>query len=143
MRQFTLSIPAQRTRQPLTTKPQSCYYRDVAQDNLATVCQTLASLTQSPQPQQGWILVLAPQQQLSKQLLEQCQIDCQRLLVISQKQIHRYDNLMRDALTCSTCSAVLSFLPAHCAELQDYQYLAQKYQTLLINHRTTEAAAAH
>lgn len=143
MRQFTLSVPAQRPLQPVAAKPQSSYYRDVAQDNLATICQTIASLTQPHQPQHGWILVLAPQQHLSKQLLEQCQIDCQRLLVISQKQIHRYDNLMRDALTCSTCSAVLSFLPANCPELQDYQYLAQKYQTLLINHSATQPAATH
>lgn len=134
MRQFALTSSASRSLQPQLKSPQTGYFREVSETHLAAVCQTLAALTGAGEQQQGWVLVLAPQLHLSKQVLEQCQIDCQRLLLISQKQVHRYDNLMRDALTCSTCSAVVSFLPADCAELADYQYLANKYQTMLINH---------
>lgn len=139
MRQFVLTPSAVRPLQPQLKLQQSSYFREVGEAHLAAVCQTLAALTAAGEQQQGWVLVLAPQLHLNKQVLEQCQIDCQRLLLISQKQVHRYDNLMRDALTCSTCSAVVSFLPADCAELADYQYLANKYQTQLINHSTSEA----
>lgn len=134
MRQFALTPSVVRSLQPQLKLQQTSYFREVGEANLAAVCQTLATLTAAGEQHQGWILVLAPQLHLSKQVLEQCQIDCQRLLLINQKQVHRYDNLMRDALTCSTCSAVVSFLPADCAELADYQYLAIKYQTQLINH---------
>ena len=134
MRQFALTSPVARSLQPQLKSAQTGYYREVSEAHLAAVCQTLAALTSAGEQQQGWVLVLAPQLHLNKHVLEQCQIDCQRLLLINQKQVHRYDNLMRDALTCSTCSAVVSFLPADCAELADYQYLANKYQTQLINH---------
>ncbi len=143
MRQLVLSPSTHRMHQPQQVRQQPQYYQETGRDSIASICQTLATLTATGQSQQGWILVLAPQHHLSKQLLEQCHIDCQRLLLISQKQIHRYDNLMRDALTCSTCSAVLSFLPADCAALQDYQYLANKYQTLLINHDARQGQATH
>lgn len=139
MRQFALTPSAVRPLQPQLKSQQTSYFRKVSEAHFAAVCQTLAALTATGEQQQGWVLVLAPQLHLSKQVLEQCQIDCQRLLLISQKQVHRYDNLMRDALTCSTCSAVVSFLPADCAELADYQYLANKYQTQLINHCTSGA----
>lgn len=138
MRQFVLTPSSNRPQQLQLKSGQSSYFREVGEAHLAAVCQTLATLTSTVQ-QQGWILVLAPQLQLNKQVLEQCQIDCQRLLLINQKQVHRYDNLMRDALTCSTCSAVISFLPADCEQLADYQYLANKYQTQLINHCTAVA----
>ncbi|WP_430455947.1 SulA-like leucine-rich domain-containing protein [Rheinheimera sp.] len=143
MRQLTLTTSVSRLPQSALNRQQTGYFKEIAEDNIASICQTLAVLTKSGDAQQGWILVLAPQHHLSKQLLEQCQIDCQRLLVIGQKQVHRYDNLMRDALTCSTCSAVLSFLPGDCAELADYQYLANKYQTQLINHCSMQTPTAH
>ncbi len=138
MRQYALTSSSVRSLQHQLKSQQPGYFREVSETHLAAVCQTLATLTAAGEQQQGWVLVLAPQLHLNKQVLEQCQIDCQRLLLINQKQVHRYDNLMRDALTCSTCSAVVSFLPADCAELADYQYLANKYQTQLINHCTSE-----
>ncbi|MDZ7870437.1 MAG: SulA-like leucine-rich domain-containing protein [Rheinheimera sp.] len=143
MRQLALTTSVSRLPQSALNRQQAGYFREITDDNIASICQTLAALTTSDHAQQGWILVLAPQHHLSKQLLEQCQIDCQRLLVIGQKQVHHYDNLMRDALTCSTCSAVLSFLPTDCAELADYQYLANKYQTQLINHCSVLPPTAH
>jgi cell division inhibitor SulA len=143
MRHLALSSSAVRSLQPQLKSQPTHYFREVSKANIAAVCQTLVSLTSTEQTQQGWILVLAPQLHLSKQLLEQCQIDCQRVLLISQKQVHRYDNLMRDALTCSTCSAVVSFLPADCEQLADYQYLANKYQTQLINHSAVNPATTH
>lgn len=117
------------------------FFQQKEEHGVAAVCQTLQQLNQ--QSLQGWVLVLAPQFSLTKQVLEQCQVDCQRVLLISAKQVHHYDNLMRDALTCSTCSAVVSFLPADGAALADYQYLANKYQTILINHNSTGAVQQH
>lgn len=143
MRQQTLLSPVVRSLKPQVKSPSNQYFLEVSDAHIAAVCQTLAALTTAEQTQQGWILVLAPQLHLSKQLLEQCQIDCQRLLLIGQKQIHHYDNLMRDALTCSTCSAVVSFLPADCKQLDDYQYLANKYQTQLINHCAATTTRTH
>lgn len=143
MRQQLLLSPVVRSLQPQAKPLSNQYFREVNAAHIAAVCQTLAALTTAEQTQQGWILVLAPQLHLSKQVLEQCQIDCQRVLLIGQKQIHHYDNLMRDALTCSTCSAVVSFLPADCEQLDDYQYLANKYQTQLINHCAENVATTH
>jgi cell division inhibitor SulA len=143
MRQFALLPSASRQQSSQLSRPAPAYFRQFAENNIANILATLASLTSSASTQQGWILVLAPQHHLSKQLLEQCQIDCQRLLVMNQKQVHRYDNVMRDALTCSTCSAVVSFLPIDCPELGDYQYLADKYQTQLINHSGLDPQTTH
>lgn len=116
-----------------------CFHK-VQDNSVAALCQTLSQLTASGGAT-GWILVLAPTYQISKQMLEQCGVNTQRVLLINQKQIHHYDNLMRDALTCSTCEAVLSFLPEQAAALADYAYLANKYQTTLINHSRTETHA--
>jgi cell division inhibitor SulA len=117
------------------------YFQQKEEHGVAAVCQTLQHLNQ--QSLQGWVLVIAPPFGLSKQLLEQCQVDCQRVLLINARQVHHYDNLMRDALTCSTCSAVVSFLPDDNEALDDYQYLANKYQTLLINHNSAGAVQQH
>lgn len=113
------------------------FFREIADTHAAAICETLAHITKTDLRQQGWVLVIAPHFPLSKQFLEQQGIDCKRLLLINQKQVHHYDNLMRDALTCSTCSAVVSFLPSDSDVLDDYQYLANKYRTLLINHGAT------
>jgi len=110
------------------------YFQQIADQSMAAVINTISQLTSPSDFGSGWILVIAPVHQLTKQLLEQCQINTQRILLISQKQLVRLDNLMRDALTCSTCSAVVSFLGADSEMLSDYEYLANKYQTPLVNH---------
>lgn len=104
--------------------------------NVQTVLATLAALTQQQALQHGWLLLIAPPWQLTKQMLEQAGIPSQRILLIPQKQVGRFDNLMRDALTCSTCSAVVSFLPEEQQELADYRYLSAKYGTPLFNLTT-------
>ncbi len=110
------------------------YFQQKQDQSLAAVVGTIEHLTTDCRYASGWILVLAPVHQLTKQLLEQCQISTQRILLISQRQIGNFDNLMRDALTCSTCSAVVSFIASDSELLADYEYLATKYQTPLINH---------
>ena len=109
---------------------------------MAAVINTISQLTSPSDFGSGWILVVAPVHHLTKQLLEQCQINTQRILLISQKQVVRFDNLMRDALTCSTCSAVVSFLDADSETLADYEYLANKYQTPLVNHFSSNTSIA-
>jgi len=104
--------------------------------SVQTVLYALASLTQQSAYQHGWLLLIAPPWQLTKSMLEQAGIQSQRILLIPQRQISRFDNLMRDALTCSTCSAVVSFLAAEQAELEDYRYLSAKYGTPLLNMTT-------
>ena len=104
--------------------------------SVQTVLATLANLTQQAAFQHGWLLLIAPPWQLTKSMLEQAGIQSQRILLIPQRQISRFDNLMRDALTCATCSAVVSFLAAEQAELEDYRYLSAKYGTPLLNMTT-------
>ena len=87
MRQFALTSSVARSPQPQLKSAQTGYYREVSEAHLAAVCQTLAALTSVSEQQQGWVLVLAPQLHLNKQVLEQCQIDCQRLLLINQKHL--------------------------------------------------------
>lgn len=118
------------------------YFQQIADQSLAAVINTISQLTAPADFGSGWILVIAPVHHLTKQLLEQCQINTQRILLISQKQVVRFDNLMRDALTCSTCSAVVSFLDADSKSLADYEYLANKYQTPLVNHFAHQANMA-
>lgn len=95
--------------------------------------QLIGTLAAQTDTQQGWLFVIAPPQPLTKSMLSQLNIDSKRILVIQQRQITHFDNLMRDALTCSTCCAVVSFLPAEHPQLEDYQYLSAKYGTALVN----------
>lgn len=104
--------------------------------SVQTVLAVLANLTQQAAFQHGWVLLIAPPWQLTKSMLEQAGIQSQRILLMPQRQISRFDNLMRDALTCATCSAVVSFLAAEQAELEDYRYLSAKYGTPLLNMTT-------
>jgi len=99
----------------------------------ATLMTLIGRLAAQTDSQQGWLLVIAPPQPLTKSMLRQLNINSKRILVIQQRQITHFDNLMRDALTCSTCCAVISFLPQNCPELDDYHYLSAKYGTELVN----------
>ncbi|RVU41160.1 hypothetical protein EOE67_02865 [Rheinheimera riviphila] len=98
--------------------------------------QLIGTLAAQTDTQQGWLLVIAPPQPLTKSILGQLNINSKRILVIQQRQITHFDNLMRDALTCSTCCAVVSFLAAEHPQLEDYQYLSAKYGTALVNVNT-------
>ena len=131
--QHNLETTLCRSRQLPSLCPDS-YFQQVADQSMAAVLSTISQLNSPSDYSTGWILVIAPVHQLTKQLLEQCQINTQRILLISHKQVGRLDNLLRDALTCSTCRAVVSFLDAENSCLADYEYLANKYQTPLINH---------
>lgn len=139
MRQFNSQLTARSEtagfyQQQVTALSPDRYFQQISDQSMASVINTIAQLTSPSDFGSGWILVVAPVHHLTKQLLEQCQINTQRILLISQKQVVRFDNLMRDALTCSTCCAVVSFLSADNETLRDYEYLANKYQTSLINH---------
>lgn len=101
----------------------------VEQQQLAAICSQITHWQQTQLSSNGWLLLLAPPLTLTKTMLAQLGIPCHRILLIQHKQIAHFDNLMRDALTCSTCSAVLSFLPADHPQLADYQYLSVKYGT--------------
>ncbi len=104
--------------------------RATGNDHLLQLIGALAAQTDT---QQGWLLVIAPPQPLTKSMLGPLNINSKRILVIQQRQITHFDNLMRDALTCSTCCAVVSFLPTEHPQLEDYQYLSAKYGTALVN----------
>lgn len=95
--------------------------------------QLIGTLAGQTDTQQGWLLVIAPPQPLTKTMLGRLNINSKRILVIQQRQITRFDHLMRDALTCSTCCAVVSFLPSTHPDLADYHYLSEKYGTVLVN----------
>jgi cell division inhibitor SulA len=100
--------------------------------------QLIGSLAAQTDRQQGWLLVIAPPQPLTKSMLNQLNINSKRIMVIQQRQIAHFDNFMRDALTCSTCCAVISFLPSGHPQLPDYEYLSAKYGTALVNVNTSQ-----
>lgn len=123
---------------------QSCHSRwPSMQQQLDLICHQIAHLQNENVSATGWLLVIAPPALLTKSLLAQLGISSRRILLIQQKQITHYDNLMRDALTCSTCSAVLSFLPQDHPQLFEYQYLSEKYGTDFYNLAAQPSVAAH
>ena len=112
--------------------------------DVAPLLQLIGHLAGQTDTQQGWLLVIAPPQPLTKTMLGKLNINSKRILVIQQHQITRFDHLMRDALTCSTCCAVVSFLPSDHPDLADYQYLSAKYGTVLVNvEGNTQTYATH
>ncbi len=113
------------------------------QQQLAAICAQIIRWQDEQISTSGWLLVIAPPTVLTKSILAQLGICCQRILLIQHKQISHFDNLMRDALTCSTCSAVLSFLPADDPQLADYHYLSVKYGTDLYNLPTPVTVTTH
>lgn len=131
-----LNMPSQYFQNGLSVQP--FVGRPVASPVVHTehaphLLQLLATLASQTDTQQGWLLVIAPPQPLTKSMLGQLNINSKRILVIQQRQITRFDHLMRDALTCSTCCAVVSFLPSDHPDLEDYHYLSAKYGTVLVN----------
>jgi cell division inhibitor SulA len=113
------------------------------QQQLAAICAQITHWQQTQMSSNGWLLLLAPPLALTKTMLAQLDIPCHRILLIQHKQIAHFDNLMRDALTCSTCSAVLSFLPTDHPQLADYHYLSVKYGTDLYNLTTPVGVTTH
>ena len=111
-------------------------HSDMTATKAEPLLQLIGTLAAQTDTQQGWLLVIAPPQPLTKSMLSQLNINSNRILVIQQRQITHFDNLMRDALTCSTCCAVVSFLPTEHPQLADYQYLSAKYGTALVNLNT-------
>ncbi len=113
------------------------------QQQLAAICSQITHWQQTQMSSSGWLLLIAPPLALTKTLLAQLGIACQRILLIQHKQISHFDNLMRDALTCTTCSAVLSFLPADHPQLADYHYLSVKYGTDFYNLASSVGMTTH
>lgn len=100
------------------------------------VLHTLSREARRTDAQEGWLLLIAPPFGVSKQLLEQAGVSANRVLVLPAHSTPKLDMLVRDALTCSTCKAVVTFVD-DAQQLADYQYLANKYQTRLVNHGAT------
>lgn len=92
--------------------------------------------------QPGWVLVVGSPVLLTKQALEKMGLAAHRILVLPAQKLANVDRTIRDALTCSTCQAVLTFVDNE-EQLSDYDYLATKYQTRWINHREQPAITAH
>lgn len=130
----TVHTTGQRWRQPWPVSHQQ---------QLARICAQITRWQNQQISSNGWLLLVAPPTVLTKSILAQLGICCQRILLIQHKQISHFDNLMRDALTCSTCSAVISFLPADDPMLVDYHYLSVKYGTDLYNLPMTISVTTH
>ncbi len=129
------------TNSPLVARPSvGSLVSNSAAPDTAHLLQLIGVLSAQTDSQQGWLLVIAPPQPLTKSMLGPRNINSNRILVIQQRQISHFDNLMRDALTCSTCCAVISFLPSTHPQLEDYQYLSAKYGTALVNLTTDNKA---
>jgi cell division inhibitor SulA len=131
----TLSTPFSATRpqrQHNTANPFN-YFAQRTGQQWQDVLNTLAKEARRTDSQEGWLLLIAPPFAISKQLLEQAGVASSRVLVLHPHTTPKLDMLVRDALTCSTCKAVVTFVEDE-QHLTDYQYLANKYQTRLVNH---------
>ncbi len=107
-------------------------------DLLLSLRRELVRTEQQP----GWVLVVGSPVPLTKQALEKMGLAAHRILVLPAQKLANIDRTIRDALTCSTCQAVLTFVDGD-EQLSDYDYLATKYQTRWINHREQPVITAH
>lgn len=90
----------------------------------------LLFIIQQHQQQSGWVLLLAPSQLPDKSTFSGFDVDMSKVLVIQQKQISNIHSVLSDALSSSTCSAVVVWQDQFSeSSLQHYQQLAEQHQT--------------
>lgn len=90
----------------------------------------LLFIIQQHQQQSGWVLLLAPNQLPDKSTFHGFDLDMSKVLVIQQKQISNIDTVLGDALSSSTCSAVVVWQDQFSeSSLRHYQQLAEQHQT--------------
>ena len=90
----------------------------------------LLFIIQQHQQQSGWVLLLAPNQLPDKSTFSGFDLDMSKVLVIQQKQISNIHTVLCDALSSSTCSAVVVWQDQFSeSSLQQYQQLAEQHQT--------------
>jgi len=90
----------------------------------------LLFIIQQHQQQSGWVLLLAPNQLPDKSTFTGFDVDMSKVLVIQQKQISNIHTVLSDALSSSTCSAVVVWQDQFSeSSLQHYQQLAEQHQT--------------
>ena len=90
----------------------------------------LLFIIQQHQQQSGWVLLLAPNQLPEKSTFTGFDVDMSKVLVIQQKQISNIHTVLSDALSSSTCSAVVVWQDQFSeSSLQHYQQLAEQHQT--------------
>ncbi len=90
----------------------------------------LLFIIQQHQQQSGWVLLLAPNQLPEKSTFSGFDLDMSKVLMIQQKQISNIHTVLCDALSSSTCSAVVVWQDQFSeSSLQHYQQLAEHHQT--------------
>jgi cell division inhibitor SulA len=90
----------------------------------------LLFIIQQHQQHSGWVLLLAPNQLPDKSTFSGFDLDMSKVLVIQQKQISNIHTVLSDALSSSTCSAVVVWQDQFSeSSLQHYQQLAEQHQT--------------
>jgi cell division inhibitor SulA len=90
----------------------------------------LLFIIQQHQQQSGWVLLLAPNQLPDKSTFSGFDLDMSKVLVIQQKQISNIHTVLSDALSSSTCCAVVVWQDQFSeSSLQHYQQLAEQHQT--------------
>lgn len=134
--QLTIQAAAQFQHSVSTNRawPTDYFFQHRSGASLQTTLTSIANELRDTSRSQGWVLVIGAPHSLTKHQLEIAGIRTQRVIVIARHQVSDLDTLLRDALTCSTCQAVITFFPEDDATLADYAYLARKYQTKLLNH---------
>lgn len=97
----------------------------------------LLFIIQQHQQQSGWVLLLAPNQLPDKSTFSGFDLDMSKVLVIQQKQISNIHTVLSDALSSSTCSAVVVWQDQFSeSSLQHYQQLAEQHQTCFYQLRS-------
>jgi cell division inhibitor SulA len=109
---------------------QSAFYHKLQVTAGQLALPELLFIIQQHQQQSGWVLLLAPNQLPDKSTFSGFDLDMSKVLVIQQKQISNIDTVLCDALSSTTCSAVVVWQDQFSeSSLQHYQQLAQQHQT--------------
>ncbi len=104
----------------------------------------LLFIIQQHQQQSGWVLLLAPNQLPDKSTFTGFDVDMSKVLMIQQKQISNIDTVLSDALSSSTCSAVVVWQDQFSdSSLQHYQQLAEQHQTCFYQFSSTQVQSSH
>lgn len=124
------SYSSQNPNQSQHKTGQTAFYQKLQVTAGQLALPELLFIIQQHQQHSGWVLLLAPNQLPDKSTFSGFDLDMSKVLVIQQKQISNIHTVLSDALSSSTCSAVVVWQDQFSeSSLQHYQQLAEQHQT--------------
>lgn len=128
----TRTYPVVSTTQPHHHAERTAFYQKLQVGAGQLGLPELLFIIRQHQQQSGWVLLVAPNQLPDKSTFSGFDVDMSKVLVIQQKQISNIHSVLSDALSSSTCSAVVVWQDQFSqSSLEHYQQLAEHYHTSL------------